>query len=149
MKLRGIHKSIIKSAYAKNLAQIKNILYHEKVDDGDLKSTYQFLWENKTNCFQDFDILINNIMKGCLFLIKKEENSEKRGNLLNGMDIYNNLLISDSRLKTRVYLLKLFSIIYNTLFDIKEIKITELKEDKKAKDVIISNINKLLTNDNR
>jgi hypothetical protein len=153
LKLRGIHKSIIKNAFSKNIEHIKNLINDDgRINDTDLKNMNIFLCDKTTNFFEDFNNLINEIPKECLFLLKKEDNEGNNSKLINGIAVFKNLEISDCDLKIRAYFLKLFLIIYNLLFERKEseIQMTELNEENKdnAKNVVIDNLNKLIVLEN-
>lgn len=155
LQLRGIHKSIIKNAFIKNIEKIKNLINEGKINDTDLNNIFTFLWgnNNKIDCFEDFEKIVDNINKDSLFLIQKDDNDEKNNNLNNGIDIYNNLIISDIDLKTRIYFLKIILIVYNGLYKRKEsdIQITVLNEENKenAKNIILDNLNKLIVPENK
>ena len=153
LKLREGHKSIINSAFSKNIDHIKNIINEGgKINEKDLNNIHAFLCENKTNYIEDYNKLIKEIMKDCMFLKKKEDNEENNDNFIKGIEMFNNFEISDSDLKIRVYFLKLFLIIYNALYERNEseIKLTELNEENKnnAKNIIIDNLNKLIVLEN-
>ena len=156
LKLRGIHKSIIKNAFIKNIEQIKNLINEGKINDIDLNNIFTFLWgnnNNKIDCFEDFEKIVDNVNKDCLFLIQKDDNNEKNNNLNSGIDIYNNLAISDIDLKTRIYFLKIIFIVYNGLYERKEsdIQITVLNGENKenAKNILLDNLNKLIVPENK
>ena len=146
LELRSIHKSIIKSAFNKNIEQIKNIINEGEISEIDLKTIYNFLWGNKQlDIFQDYENMSNNIINNCLFLLHKDENIN--GNIIPGIDIFNNLLINNIDLKIRIYL---FKGILQLLYEIKEIKEEEIgfielndKNIENAKNIIIDNLNKL------
>ena len=158
LKLRGIHKSIFKNAFIKNIKNIKNKINSDKVNDNDLKMIFIFLWGNysKLDCFDDYDRMITNIMKDCSILLPKEDDEEEdddnNGTLIAGFDIFNSLLINDLDLRIRIYFLKCMLKIYNGIYERKEIdiKIKELNEENKdnIKNIMNKNFDKLIFKEN-
>ena len=148
LKLRNIHKSIIKNAFAKNIEQIKNIINDVEIEVNELKMIYIFLWgsNRKMDIFQDYERCVNNIMKDCLFLSSKNDNND--GNIIPGIELYNNLIIENKDLKTRIYFLKGILYIYYLINEIKEndIQMIELNDSNidNVKNVIVENLNKLI-----
>ena len=115
MKLRNIHKSIIKSSFAKNIEQIKNIINDAESKVNELKMIHIFLSQSirKEDIFQDYERIVNNIMKDCLFLSSKNDHND--GNFIPGIELYNNLIIENKDLKTRIYFLKGILYIYYSI----------------------------------
>ena len=145
LNLRSIHKSIIKSALNKNIEQVKYILNEVEISENDLKATYNFLWGNKQlNIFQDYDNMINNIIKNCLFLLHKDDNINE---IIPGNETFNNLILNNIDLKIRIYLVKGILQIYYGINELKEeeIEFIELndKNIENAKNILIDNFNKL------
>ena len=89
LKLRNIHKSIIKNAYVKNIEQIKNILNEGDININELNIIYLFLWgkDKNLNIFEDYNKMAKNIMKNCGILLPKDEKEDK--NRFNNTEIYN------------------------------------------------------------
>ena len=154
LKLRGIHKSILKNAFIKNIQQIKNIINSDKVNDNDLKMIFIFIWgnNNQTKYLEEYDKIANNLMKDCLFLLSNEDKEENDDLLISGLDIFKNLIISDLELKIRIYYLKGFLPFYNKMNERKE-NDTEIKDINNAnkdnlKNIIIEDLDKLIIPDN-
>jgi hypothetical protein len=158
LQLRGIHRTIIKFAFSKNIEKIKKIINERKVTDNDLKMIFIFLWGNnsKLDLFDDYDRMVTNIMKDCSFLLSKDDDdiiaNEKNGSMVKGFDIFNSLLISDEELRVRIYFLKGILKLYNVIYQRKEsdIEIKELNEQNndKIKEIMIENFDKLIIKEN-
>ena len=158
LQLRGIHRTIIKFAFSKNIEKIKKIINERKVTDNDLKMIFIFLWGNnsKLDLFDDYDRMITNIMKDCSFLLSKDDEdiiaNEKNETMVKGFDIFNSLLISDEELRVRIYFLKGILKLYNVIYQRKEsdIEIKELNEQNndKIKEIMIENFDKLIIKEN-
>ena len=158
LQLRGIHRTIIKFAFSKNIEKIKKIINEKKVTDNDLKMIFIFLWGNnsKLDLFDDYDRMVTNIMKDCSFLLSKDDDdiisNEKNGTMVKGFDIFNSLLISDEELRVRIYFLKGILKLYNAIYQRKEsdIEIKELNEQNndKIKEIMIENFDKLIIKEN-
>ena len=155
LTLRSIHKTIIKNAFVKNIDQIINIINEGEISNDDLKMVYVFLWGNnqKLNVFDDFDKIIKNILKDCLFFISKENEEKKDTNFTSGIDVFSSLLINNVDLKIRTYFVKGITQIYFGLFEIEEnnIKYTELNEGNigDVKNIVIENFTKLTQIENK
>ena len=67
----------------------------------------------KEDIFQDYERIVNNIMKDCLFLSSKNDHND--GNFIPGIELYNNLIIENKDLKTRIYFLKGILYIYYSI----------------------------------
>ena len=154
LKIRNIHKSIIKNAFVQNIEKIKNIINEGEININELKMIYSFLWGKTDNLsiFEDYSKLANNIMNNCLFLLSKDVIEDKNICSTQGADIFNNLLINNADLKTRIYFFKGILKIYLGIFEIKEneIKLDELKDENinDIKKIIIDNFNKLIPKEN-
>ena len=148
LKLRNIHKTIIKNAFTKNIEQIKNIINDSEINDNELKIIHIFLWGNnkKLEIYQDYDRMVTNIMKDCLFLSAKDDIID--ANIIPGIELYNNLLIDNKDLKTRIYFLKGILPTYYIINEIKkgDIDIIELNDSNitNVKNIVIDNLNKLI-----
>ena len=95
-----------------------------------------------------FSILLNSKL---LFLLPKDDDDDENTNrnLIPGVEIFNNLMINNINLKTRIYFLKAISQIYLGIINIKENDIsliTTLNEENIAnvKNIVIDNLNKLI-----
>ena len=159
LPLRGIHRTIIKFAFSKNIEKIKKIINERNVPDNDLKMIFIFLWGNnsKLDLFDDYDRMVTNIMKDCAFLLSKDDNdniisNEKNETMVKGFDIFNSLLISDEELRIRIYFLKGILKIYNIIYQRKEsdIEIKALNEQNKdkIKEIMTENFDKLIIKEN-
>jgi hypothetical protein len=159
LQLRGIHRTIIKFAFSKNIEKIKKIINERNVPDNDLKMIFIFLWGNnsKLDLFDDYDRMVTNIMKDCAFLLSKDDNdniisNEKNETMVKGFDIFNSLLISDEELRIRIYFLKGILKIYNIIYQRKEsdIEIKALNEQNndKIKEIMTENFDKLIIKEN-
>jgi hypothetical protein len=159
LPLRGIHRTIIKFAFSKNIEKIKKIINERNVPDNDLKMIFIFLWGNnsKLDLFDDYDRMVTNIMKDCAFLLSKDDNdniiaNEKNETMVKGFDIFNSLLISDEELRIRIYFLKGILKIYNIIYQRKEsdIEIKALNEQNndKIKEIMTENLDKLIIKEN-
>ena len=159
LELRGIHRTIIKFAFSKNIEKIKKIINEGKIGDNDLKMIFTFLWgsNNKLDLFEDYDRMVTNIMKDCSFLLSKdvEDNiisNEKNETMVKGFDIFNSLLISNQELRIRIYFLKGILKLYNVIYQRKEsdIEIKELNEQNsdKTKEIMIENFDNLIVKEN-
>ena len=154
LKIRNIHKSIIKNAFVQNIEKIKNIINEGEININELKMIYSFLWGKTDNLsiFEDYSKLANNIMNNCLILLSKDTIEDKNICSTQGADIFNNLLINNIDLKTRIYFFKGILKIYLGIFEIKEneIKLEELKDENinDIKKIIIDNFNKLIPKEN-
>ena len=159
LQLRGIHRTIIKFSFSKNIEKIKKIINERNVTDNDLKMIFIFLWgkNSKLDLFDDYDRMITNIMKDCSFLLNKYDDDNIRANennetMVKGLDIFNSLLISDEELRVRIYFLKGILKLYNVIYQRKEsdIEIKELNEQNndKIKEIMIENFDKLIIKEN-
>lgn len=159
LQLRGIHRTIIKFSFSKNIEKIKKIINERNVTDNDLKMIFIFLWGNnsKLDLFDDYDRMITNIMKDCSFLLSKYDDdniiaNENNETMVKGLDIFNSLLISDEELRVRIYFLKGILKLYNLIYQRKEsdIEIKELNEQNndKTKEIMIENFDKLIIKEN-
>jgi len=158
LQLRGIHRTIIKFAFSKNIEKIKKIINERNVTDNDLKMIFIFLWGNnsKIDCFDDYDRMVTNLIKDCSFLLPKEDDNvisnEKNETKIKGFDIFNSLLISDEELRVRIYFLKGILKVYNLIYQRKEsdIEIKELNEQNndKIKQIMIEIFDKLIIKEN-
>ena len=152
LKLRSIHNTIIKNAFTKNIEKIKNIINDDEINDNDMKMIHIFLWgNNNLDIFEDYNRIEKNIMKDCLFLLPKDDDDDENTNrnLIPGVEIFNNLMINNINLKTRIYFLKAISQIYLGIINIQENDIsliTTLNEENIAnvKNIVIDNLNKLI-----
>ena len=154
LKLRSIHNTIIKNAFCKNIDKIKNIINENEINDNDLKMIHIFLWgNNNLDIFEDYNRIEKNLIKDCLFLLPNENDDdnddEADKNIIPGVEIYNNLMINNIELKTRIYFLKAILQIYLGINEIKEkdiLLLTTLNEENisNVKNIVIDNLNKLI-----
>ena len=153
LKLRDYHVTIIKNIFKKNVDHIIKCMNKVEISEEDLKKIFECFSEIKKggDKFSEYEIIIHDFMEDCLFLLnKKPDKNDKTYN--EKLELYNKLNIENVEIKIRIYFLKIFFDIYNGVFEgkINEIKMADLTEDNKnnLKEIIISNLNKLINQDN-
>ena len=125
LEIENLHKSIVKNAIIKIIEFIKNTVKSGFVDDNDIFHIFEFLFLKKNKYFlDDYDILLTNICKDCLFLANNEKPSDLSGSIISyeGFEVYNSFNINDYHLKTKVYLLKCLYELYGELYDKKNLE---------------------------